>query len=80
VWIVNQAALLIGGAGRNRTADKGFADPCLTTWLPRLWHKLRAEDLIHLRIQGSRGPALTENITRKKGPNGSSGRSGLTVL
>ena len=25
-----------GGAGRNRTADKGFADPCLTTWPPRL--------------------------------------------
>jgi hypothetical protein len=23
------------GAGRNRTADKGFADPCLTTWRPR---------------------------------------------
>jgi hypothetical protein len=25
----------VGGAGRNRTADKGFADPCLTTWRPR---------------------------------------------
>src|SRR6266481_205177 len=24
-----------GGAERNRTADEGFADPCLTTWLPR---------------------------------------------
>ena len=24
-----------GGAGRNRTADEGFADPCLPTWLPR---------------------------------------------
>jgi hypothetical protein len=24
-----------GGAGRNRTADKGFADLCLTTWRPR---------------------------------------------
>jgi hypothetical protein len=23
-----------GGTGRNRTADQGFADPCLTTWLP----------------------------------------------
>src|SRR5271157_5842839 len=26
---------LTGGAGRNRTADRGFADLCLTTWLPR---------------------------------------------
>ena len=26
-----------GGAGRDRTADKGFADLCLTTWRPRLW-------------------------------------------
>src|SRR6267378_1567800 len=25
-----------GGARRNRTADKGFADLCLTTWRPRL--------------------------------------------
>ena len=25
----------VGGAERNRTADEGFADPCLTTWLPR---------------------------------------------
>ena len=25
-----------GGAGRNRTGDRGFADPGLTTWLPRL--------------------------------------------
>ena len=25
-----------GGAGRDRTADKGFADLCLTTWRPRL--------------------------------------------
>jgi hypothetical protein len=25
-----------GGAGRNRTADKGSADLCLTTWRPRL--------------------------------------------
>jgi hypothetical protein len=24
-----------GGAGRDRTADKGFADLCLTTWRPR---------------------------------------------
>jgi hypothetical protein len=30
----------IGGAGRDRTADKGFADLCLTTWRPRLKGKL----------------------------------------
>src|SRR6266404_5237168 len=29
-----------GGARRNRTADKGFADLCLTTWRPR--HRMRA--------------------------------------
>ena len=28
-------ALKTGGAGRDRTADKGFADLCLTTWRPR---------------------------------------------
>lgn len=27
--------VIFGGAGRNRTADKGFADPCFATWLPR---------------------------------------------
>src|SRR5262249_25775094 len=27
---------IVGGAGRDRTADKGFADLRLTTWLPRL--------------------------------------------
>ena len=26
----------IGGAGENRTHDRGFADLGLTTWLPRL--------------------------------------------
>lgn len=25
----------IGGVGRNRTDDEAFAEPCLTTWLPR---------------------------------------------
>ena len=29
----------LGGAGRNRTADRGFADLGLTTWLPRLLGK-----------------------------------------
>ena len=24
-----------GGEGRNRTDDEAFAEPCLTTWLPR---------------------------------------------
>src|SRR5476651_2478264 len=26
---------MIGGEGRNRTDDAAFAEPCLTTWLPR---------------------------------------------
>ena len=30
------SAEIFGGAGRDRTADKGFADLCLTTWRPRL--------------------------------------------
>jgi hypothetical protein len=29
------------GARRNRTADMGFADPCLTTWRPR--HRLKKQ-------------------------------------
>src|SRR6266566_8218221 len=28
-------SVLCGGARRNRTADNGFADHCLTTWRPR---------------------------------------------
>ena len=34
-----------GGAGRDRTADKGFADLCLTTWRPRPRHKCRGGQL-----------------------------------
>ncbi len=30
---------MAGGAGRNRTADRGFADLGLTTWLPRRYTK-----------------------------------------
>ena len=33
-WLVDSPPE-IGGARRNRTADKGFADLCLTTWRPR---------------------------------------------
>ena len=37
-----------GGAGRDRTADKGFADLCLTTWRPRLWRKrILSDDPLH---------------------------------
>ena len=42
LWKVNSKSKLagkfsqsFGGARRNRTADKGFADLCLTTWRPR---------------------------------------------
>src|ERR1041385_460482 len=35
VRIGNAMAVEIGGAGRNRTGDGGFADLGLTTWLPR---------------------------------------------
>src|SRR5262249_5575578 len=31
----HQTFRYFGGARRNRTADEGFADLCLTTWLPR---------------------------------------------
>ena len=33
--MVSRAWKNFGGAGRNRTDDKGFADLCLTTWRPR---------------------------------------------
>ena len=39
VWTENEELSTgseVGGAGRNRTAVKGFADLCLTTWRPRL--------------------------------------------
>src|SRR5271168_2285357 len=41
-----------GGAERNRTADKGFADLCLTTWRPR--HRVNPE-LLRQRPR-ARGP------------------------
>ena len=31
VWVMYK----VGGAGENRTHDRGFADLGLTTWLPR---------------------------------------------
>src|SRR5579863_5953610 len=37
--------LRLGGAGRDRTADKGFADLCLTTWRPRPRQKHSGERL-----------------------------------
>jgi hypothetical protein len=33
--MISRAWKNFGGARRNRTADKGFADLCLTTWRPR---------------------------------------------
>ena len=43
-----------GGAGRNRTADEGFADPCLATWLPRL-ASFHLEDVLpYFRVQDDR--------------------------
>jgi hypothetical protein len=33
--MISRAWKNVGGARRNRTADKGFADLCLTTWRPR---------------------------------------------
>src|ERR1700739_2247116 len=32
----------VGGARRNRTADNGFADHCLTTWRPR--HRIKGSE------------------------------------
>ena len=34
----------LGGATRNRTGDKGFADPCLTSWPWRRWSGLRGSN------------------------------------
>ena len=36
----------LGGATRNRTGDKGFADPCLTAWP---WRHSGAVDEIRTR-------------------------------
>ena len=34
------------GVGRNRTDDEAFAEPCLTTWLPRRNLKITLEMII----------------------------------
>ena len=34
--VPSRSPMKAGGAGRNRTGDRGFADLGLTTWLPRL--------------------------------------------
>ena len=63
----------IGGAGRNRTADKGFADLCLTTWRPRPTcdlvnsTRLRGETLTHeepnhSHTKGAPQPSLIATI------------------
>src|SRR5438445_9698359 len=43
----------VGGARRNRTADNGFADHCLTTWRPR--HRTKG-DLERRRPRRRRPP------------------------
>src|SRR5690349_3267349 len=49
-----------GGAGQNRTADKGFADLRLATWLPRhrLWNQFFRE------LPSSRSTGLSPNCPR----------------
>jgi hypothetical protein len=52
-----------GGARRNRTADKGFADLCLTTWRPR--HRGKSCQLSVIRFQlkkQSSPPGLLRNL------------------
>ena len=50
-----------GGAGRNRTADRGFADLGLTTWRPRPFLKRWA---IHKTLAAERGQ---QNLERETG-------------
>src|SRR5713226_1942627 len=45
----------VGGARRNRTADNGFADHCLTTWRPR--HRTKG-DLERRRPRRGGAPAV----------------------
>src|SRR5258706_8967028 len=49
---------VIGGAGRGRTADKGFADLCLTTWRPllRRVHSTREKTRHHPLRKENAGP------------------------
>src|SRR6266700_6601116 len=49
----------VGGARRNRTADNGFADHCLTTWRPR--HRGKLSVLSH--------PLSVKEKTIKSPPN-----------
>lgn len=58
-----------GGARRNRTADKGFADPCLATWLSRR-KQLQSE----LRFSESLFPRPTAEVH-----TGSHGREKFAV-
>jgi hypothetical protein len=65
----------VGGARRNRTADEGFADPCLTTWLPR--HRLCRDQF---RALGWPHPSGTSYTFRHSYRFGSSGKRHLGVL
>ena len=40
-----------GGAGENRTHDRGFADLGLTTWLPRRKSRLKRKALAGAGLQ-----------------------------
>src|SRR5437899_1647191 len=55
----------VGGARRNRTADNGFADHCLTTWRPR--HRTKG-DLERRRPRRGRAPAVQFPALEQKLP------------
>ena len=42
------------GASRNRTGDKGFADPCLTAWLRRHMKKTIQDASINIQESGNK--------------------------
>jgi hypothetical protein len=52
----NSHAAKFGGAGRDRTADKGFADLCLTTWRPRLCGLVLEPAKVNTRAHSTRIP------------------------
>ena len=41
--------LTVGGGSRNRTDDEAFAEPCLTTWLPRRERAHKLNSFCHPR-------------------------------
>ena len=80
-----------GGTGRNRTADEGFADPCLTTWLPchlllvascgnRIIRSMSIRSLDYTRLQRNSPDCNGRDPRHDGSPRDQIGKLGICII